>query len=159
MDLRAQRLRNKLAAAPKPVFIAYATAAAFATYFCMYAFRKPYDAATFDGLKFLDTPIDLKTALVIGQILGYTVSKFLGTKVCAEVSSGRRAAVLVALIAIAQLALVAFAVLPSVAPPVGLLSVKRTVSSPSINVSSMMGTVNVLVVSPTPNVSVPLAAV
>jgi hypothetical protein len=41
----AQRLTNKLAAALRPVFVAYAVAAAFATYFCMYAFRKPFAAA------------------------------------------------------------------------------------------------------------------
>src|SRR5262245_59756084 len=104
----ASLLTRWLQRAPRPVFVGYAAAAAFTTYFCMYAFRKPYDAATFDGLKFLGTQIDFKTALVIGQIVGYTVSKFLGTKVCAEVSSGRRAAVLIALIAVAELALVAF---------------------------------------------------
>ena len=53
MDLRAQRLRDKLATAPKPVFVAYAAAAAFATYFCMYAYRKPFAAAQFEGQQFL----------------------------------------------------------------------------------------------------------
>jgi hypothetical protein len=39
MDLRARWLENKLATAPQPVFVAYAMAAAFTTYFCMYASR------------------------------------------------------------------------------------------------------------------------
>src|SRR4051812_6116857 len=99
---RGARLTRWLSRAPGPVFVGYAAGAAFAAYFCMYAFRKPYDAAAFDGLKFLGTPIDLKTALVLGQIVGYTVSKFLGVRVCSEVDSGRRAAVLVGLIAVAE---------------------------------------------------------
>jgi phosphonate degradation associated HDIG domain protein len=112
MDLRAQRLSNKLATAPKPVFIAYAIAAAFATYFCMYAFRKPFAAARFDGEQFLGGEIALKTAFVVSQILGYTVSKYIGIKVCPEVRPDRRAAMLVFLILAAESALVLFAILP-----------------------------------------------
>jgi phosphonate degradation associated HDIG domain protein len=107
-----QRLSNKLATAPKPVFVAYATAAAFATYFCMYAFRKPFAAARFDGEQFLDSEIALKTAFVVSQILGYTVSKYVGIKVCPEVRPERRAAMLVLLILAAEAALVLFAILP-----------------------------------------------
>ena len=112
MDLRARRLSRKLATAPKPLFVAYAMAAAFATYFCMYAFRKPFAAARFDGEQFLGGEIALKTAFVISQILGYTVSKYIGIKVCPEVRPGRRAAMLVCLILAAEAALVLFAILP-----------------------------------------------
>jgi phosphonate degradation associated HDIG domain protein len=112
MDLRARRLREWLATAPKPVFIAYAMAAAFATYFCMYAFRKPFAAARFDGQYFLGGDIALKTAFVVSQILGYTVSKYIGIKVCPEARPGRRAAMLVLLILGAEAALVFFAILP-----------------------------------------------
>src|SRR5262245_60059151 len=112
MDLRTQWLRNKLATAPKPVFIAYAIAVAFTTYFCMYAFRKPFAAARFDGQQFLGGPVALKTAFVVSQILGYTASKYIGIKVCPEVRPGRRAGMLVLLILAAQAALVLFAILP-----------------------------------------------
>jgi hypothetical protein len=112
MDLCSQQLRNKLAKAPKPVFIAYAIAAAFSTYFCMYAFRKPFAAARFEGEQFLGSEIGLKTAFVVSQILGYTVSKYIGIKVCPEVRPGRRAGLLVLLIIAAEIALVLFAVLP-----------------------------------------------
>ena len=112
MDLRARRLRNKLATAPKPVFVAYAIAAAFATYFCMYAFRKPFAAARFDGEQFLGGEVALKTAFVVSQILGYTVSKYIGIKVCPEVRPGRRSGMLVLLVLAAEAALVLFAVLP-----------------------------------------------
>jgi phosphonate degradation associated HDIG domain protein len=108
----AQWLTNKVAAAPRPVFVAYAMAAAFATYFCMYAFRKPFAAARFDGEHFLGSEVALKTAFVVSQILGYTVSKYVGIKVCPEVRPGRRAGMLVLLVLAAEAALVLFAVLP-----------------------------------------------
>jgi phosphonate degradation associated HDIG domain protein len=112
MDLRAPKLTKWLATAPKPVFIAYAIAAAFATYFCMYAFRKPFAAARFDGQQFLGSDIALKTAFVVSQILGYTVSKYIGIKVCPEVRPGRRAGMLVFLILCAEATLILFAILP-----------------------------------------------
>jgi phosphonate degradation associated HDIG domain protein len=112
MDVRASRLRSWLATSPKSVFIAYAIAAAFATYFCMYAFRKPFAAARFDGQQFLGSDIALKTAFVVSQILGYTASKYIGIKVCPEVRPGRRAGMLVFLILCAEAALVLFAILP-----------------------------------------------
>jgi phosphonate degradation associated HDIG domain protein len=112
MHRPAQWLRRKLATAPKLVLVAYAMTAAFATYFCMYAFRKPFAAAHFDGQHFLGGEISLKTAFVVSQIIGYTVSKYVGTKVCPEARPGGRAAMLVLLILAAEAALVAFAFLP-----------------------------------------------
>jgi phosphonate degradation associated HDIG domain protein len=112
MDLCAQRLRNRLASASNPVFVGYASVVAFATYFCMYAFRKPFAAARFDGEQFLDGEIAIKTAFVVSQVLGYTVSKYIGIKVCPEVSARRRAGMLVLLIVAAEAALVLFAILP-----------------------------------------------
>jgi phosphonate degradation associated HDIG domain protein len=112
MSLRAPRLTNLLATAPKPVFIAQAIFAAFGTYFCMYAFRRPFAAAQFDGQHFLGGDIALKTAFVVSQILGYTASKYIGIKVCPEVRPGRRAGMLVLLILLAEVSLILFAILP-----------------------------------------------
>ncbi len=97
--------------------------AAFATYFAMYAFRKPFAAARFDGEMLLDASwvvwgraltlkLELKTALVISQVLGYCASKYLGIKVCSELTAARRAMALLVLVGIAQAALVLYAVLP-----------------------------------------------
>jgi hypothetical protein len=105
-------IKRWLTQARPPLFVAYCIAAAFCTYFCMYAFRKPFGAATFEGLKFLDTEINLKTAFVISQIIGYTISKYLGCKFCSEIGRAYQAKALVAMIIIAQLALLGFAVLP-----------------------------------------------
>ena len=105
-------LRDWLARAPVAVLSAYAVVAGFSTYFCMYAFRKPFAAAQFEGQRFIDGELDLKTAMVIGQIVGYAVSKYAGVKFVSEVRSFQRAKRLVALVAAAHLALVLFALVP-----------------------------------------------
>ncbi|MFN7020996.1 MAG: DUF5690 family protein [Phycisphaerales bacterium] len=100
-------------AAPDWVVVLYAGSVAFTTYFCMYAFRKPFTAAKFDGLSFLGTQINLKTALVISQIIGYALSKYIGIRLLPEVSRRRRAVALLGFVGLAHGALLLFAVLPS----------------------------------------------
>ena len=65
---------------PAPVFMSFAIASSFSTYFCMYAFRKPFSAAKYEGLQFLGTNLDLKTVFVVSQIMGYALSKAIGIK-------------------------------------------------------------------------------
>jgi hypothetical protein len=84
--------------------------AAFGTYFCMYAFRKPFTAATFSDVTLWG--LGYKSLLVTAQVLGYMVSKFLGIKIVAEISPRRRVGVLLLLIAGAELALLLFAITP-----------------------------------------------
>jgi len=90
---------------------AWCVVAAFGTYFCMYAFRKPFTAGTYvepwlGGAGF-------KSILVIAQVLGYTLSKFIGIKVVAEIGPRRRAILVLVLIGCAELALLLFAVTPA----------------------------------------------
>ena len=84
----------------------WATSAAFTTYFCMYSFRKPFAAGVFDGEVF---GIQLKIALVLSQVIGYALSKFIGIRLVSETPRHRRAMTLVVLIFFAELALVGFA--------------------------------------------------
>ena len=91
---------------------AHLTLAAFGAYFCMYAFRKPIAVARFDGAAFLGTGVELKTALLVGQVAGYALSKYLGIVVCSALSARSRAATLVGFVVLAELALVLFAVAP-----------------------------------------------
>ncbi len=91
-------------------FIARASIAAFGAYFCMYAFRKPFSVATFDGLSVFG--IDYKILLIIAQVLGYMLSKFIGIKVISELRPNRRLGYLLALIAAAEVALLFFALIP-----------------------------------------------
>jgi hypothetical protein len=86
-------------------------AAAFFAYFCMYAFRKPFTAATFEGESF--GTMGLKSALILSQLMGYTLSKFIGVKVVSEMRSEYRAIAIIGLISLAEIALVGFAVLPT----------------------------------------------
>lgn len=97
---------------------AWAAAAAFGTYFCMYGFRKPFTAGGYTDADGLVAGLGYKTVLVAAQVFGYTASKFLGIKVVAEAKPGHRAVLLLGLIAAAELALVLFAVTP---PPYNLV--------------------------------------
>jgi hypothetical protein len=90
---------------------AWCVAAAFGTYFCMYAFRKPFTAAGYADVAFWG--VGYKTALVTAQVLGYTLSKFLGIKVVAEVRPHRRVVLLLALIGTAEAALLLFGLTPA----------------------------------------------
>ena len=99
-------------ALPVTLFTVVAIMAAFSTYFCMYAFRKPFSAASYEGLQFLNTSFDLKTVLVTSQIIGYALSKMIGIKVVSEITRRSRFRMLAGMILAAQTALFAFAVLP-----------------------------------------------
>jgi hypothetical protein len=101
-----------LSTAPEFTFVLFAVIAAFSTYFCMYAFRKPFTAAKFEGMMFFDTEITLKTALVISQIMGYALSKYVGIKVCSEIRPRQRAKSLIGLILAAECSLILFAIVP-----------------------------------------------
>ncbi|MEO1021974.1 MAG: DUF5690 family protein [Bacteroidota bacterium] len=92
------------------LFTVYATLTAFCVYACMYAFRKPFTAAAFSGLSLWG--VELKTMLIIAQVLGYTTSKFLGIKYVSEMPAQRRAMTIVGLILAAEVALFFFWVVP-----------------------------------------------
>ncbi len=87
-------------------FILHASLAAFITYLSMYAFRKPFTAATYDGLKLWS--IDYKILLILSQLLGYTVSKYLGIKYVSELKPQQRTKALIFLMAFAMLMLFLF---------------------------------------------------
>ena len=91
-------------------FISRASIAAFGAYFCMYAFRKPFAVATFENLSVLG--IDYKILLIIAQVLGYMLSKFIGIKVISELESKWRLVYLLGLIGISEVALLFFGFVP-----------------------------------------------
>lgn len=97
--------------APAPVFSTYCIAAAFGTYFCMYAFRKPFTAATYEETALFG--VAYKTVLITSQVLGYTLSKFIGIRVVSEMPPHRRAFGILALIAAAHAALLLFGLTPA----------------------------------------------
>ncbi len=85
---------------------------AFGVYFSMYAFRKPFTAASFDDVS-TGFGVDYKVALVVAQVIGYALSKFIGIKFVSELPGRFRSIALIALIVIAEAALCAFAVVPA----------------------------------------------
>ena len=95
------------------LLVLYASCAAFMTYLCMYAFRKPFTAATYEVMPGWDFELDFKVALVLSQVLGYLLSKFIGIKVVSEMRAGNRAAAIFGLVMAAELALVLFPLVPA----------------------------------------------
>ena len=76
----------------------------------MYAFRKPFTAGTFEGLSYWG--IDYKILLVITQMAGYTMSKFLWIKCVSELKAHVRIRYIFGLIGFSWVALLLFAFIP-----------------------------------------------
>ncbi len=91
-------------------FILHASSAAFITYLSMYAFRKPFTAATYDGLQLWG--VDYKILLIITQLIGYTISKYIGIKLVSELTARNRVKILILLLSIAWFSLFLFAITP-----------------------------------------------
>ena len=81
------------------------------TYFCMYMYRKPFTAAKYADLAVWG--LGYKSVLVISQVIGYSISKFIGIRVIAELDRARRVALLLILVLISELALVGFGLTPA----------------------------------------------
>ncbi|MGB0369637.1 MAG: DUF5690 family protein, partial [Flavobacteriales bacterium] len=119
MNIFSPKLTEKLSKANPALFSAYAIVAAFSTYFCMYAFRKPVAATGYDDI-FL-WGMGIKTVFIISQTIGYTISKFSGIKVIAEMKGSKRALSILGLIGAAELMLLGFAMAPEFIKPVFIL--------------------------------------
>jgi MFS family permease len=94
----------------KVFFIFWCMLAAFGTYFCMYAFRKPFTSGTYSGMSLWD--LDYKAVLIIAQVLGYMLSKFMGIKVISELKASGRKKLIIGLILFAELSLLFFGLVP-----------------------------------------------
>lgn len=108
--MKQSSVKQWLAQSSPLVFVLIASLSAFSAYSCMYAFRKAFVVAMFDGMSFWG--INYKILLITSQVLGYMLSKFIGIKVISEMSGKRRAAAILLLIGMAQLSLVFFAFVP-----------------------------------------------
>lgn len=105
------KITRKLADVPGLVLSAYAIIAAFSTYSCMYAFRKPFTATGYEGVEDM-WGLKFKSAIVIAQVLGYTLSKFIGIKVVSEMGRNSRGRAILLLVLVAEFALLGFALAP-----------------------------------------------
>lgn len=94
-------------------------AGAFMCYTGMYAVRKSFLAGQYLDIAYYG--LDFKTILVISQVLGYMLSKFVGIKLVSEMTSSKRSKFLVGLVGFSLLMLLAFAYLPVYLKPLALL--------------------------------------
>ena len=94
----------------------FAAMIAFLAYSSIYAFRKPFTVANFEGISFWGIPY--QTLLIISQVIGYMLSKFYGIKFIAELKRLGRWKTIFSLISIAWLSLLFFAIIPA---PFGML--------------------------------------
>lgn len=89
---------------------------AFMAYSSVYAYRKPFTIATFDGIKFWG--VSYQTLLIISQVIGYMLSKFYGIKFIAELRTIGRFKTSLVLVGSAWSCLLFFGLAPA---PYGML--------------------------------------
>ena len=109
-------LTEKLNKANGFLFTLYASVIAFSLYTCVYAFRKTFSVATFEGLQYLG--VSYKVWLVIFQVMGYGLSKFIGIKVIAELQAHSRAKGILLMTTLAGISWFFFAIVP---PPYNMV--------------------------------------
>lgn len=89
----------------------YAFIAAFACYFCAYAYRKPFSASSYEGKKMWG--VSYKIMLITFQAIGYTLSKFIGIKFVSELNPKIRGNCILIAILIAEVTLILFGAVPT----------------------------------------------
>jgi len=88
----------------------------FLAYSSVYAYRKPFTVAEFDGLKYWG--ITYQTLLIISQVIGYMLSKMAGIKFISELKLSGRFKAAVVLVGTGWACLLIFAIVPA---PYGML--------------------------------------
>ncbi|WP_435353425.1 DUF5690 family protein [Emticicia sp. SJ17W-69] len=101
---------KKLLKKSEVLLVIWCVIAAFGTYFCMYAFRKPFTTGLYESYELWG--VGYKTILIIAQVFGYMLSKIIGIKVIAELKNKKRIWLIISLIAFAEIALLAFGFVP-----------------------------------------------
>lgn len=102
--------RNHTQQMPRWLFILWAGGTALLSYSLVYALRKPFTAAGFDGMTFWG--IDYKVAVSIVQLVGYAASKLLGIKYISELRPEGRLRFIIGSAALSEISLVMFGLLP-----------------------------------------------
>src|SRR5258706_1374325 len=92
-------------------FTLYAAFVSFCLYTCIFALRKTFGVATYKGISYWG--VDLKGWMVISQVIGYLISKFIGIKIVSELQSKHRTKGILLMVSIAAVAWLFFAITPS----------------------------------------------
>lgn len=93
------------------IFILWAGGAALLSYSLVYALRKPFTAASFEGFEVFN--MDYKVVVTIVQIIGYMLSKFVGIKLISELRRENRLKFILGSIIMAEVSLLFFGLLPT----------------------------------------------
>jgi len=104
-------ITQRLSQANRFWFSLYATLVAFCLYTCIFAFRKTFTVGTFEGLSYLG--VSYKVWLIIAQVIGYGLAKFIGIKIISELPASQRAKGVIVMIMIAGISWLFFAITPA----------------------------------------------
>ncbi|MES2796583.1 MAG: DUF5690 family protein [Bacteroidota bacterium] len=107
----SQNISEKLVNKSSLFMTFYVGLAAFSTYTCMYAFRKPFTVALFEGIMLWG--LNYKVVLVILQLLGYTAAKGYGIKFISEVKPEQRPKLIIGMVLYSHLSLLMFSIIPA----------------------------------------------
>lgn len=91
-------------------FVLWAGTTALLSYSLVYALRKPFTAAEFEGLQIMG--MDYKIAVSIVQLIGYVFAKLLGIKYISELKPEGRLKFIIGSAALSEISLLAFGLLP-----------------------------------------------
>lgn len=95
---------------PDWLFVLWAGGTALLSYSLVYALRKPFTAAEFEGLEVAG--MDYKIVVSIIQLIGYVCAKLIGIKFISELKSGNRLKFIIGSAALSEISLLMFGVLP-----------------------------------------------
>ena len=101
---------GRAATMPDWIFVMWAGGTALLSYSLVYALRKPFTAAGFDGLEVAG--MDYKIVVSIIQLIGYVCAKLIGIKVISELRRQDRLKFIIGSAALSEASLLAFGLLP-----------------------------------------------
>jgi hypothetical protein len=107
----SNRITQWLSRQPTFGFALYVAVSAFCLYTCIFALRKAFGVATYEGMTFLG--YSFKVWMVVSQLVGYMLSKFIGIKVVSELNPASRASGILIMTGIASLSWLFFAITPA----------------------------------------------
>jgi MFS family permease len=91
-------------------FSFYTAFSAFCLYTCIFALRKTFGVATYENMSV--GGVDFKVWMVIFQVIGYMLSKFIGIKVVSELGAHARAKGILLMVSLASISWLFFAITP-----------------------------------------------
>lgn len=93
------------------LFILWAGGAALLSYSLVYALRKPFTSASFNEMEVFG--MEYKVVVIIIQIIGYVVAKFIGIKLISELKKENKLKFIFSSVLLAEISLLFFALLPT----------------------------------------------